>query len=301
MIALELYIAYNLTTDDTTRRKFARSYNRYSTLKASQEFPFLDWSIYLRQLSTYAPSDVQAKMKRNDFEFLIEEPTMLAKLDSYLSSGRYSARTIQKSPMEFDVSARRREPWSIIRPLPEWRALTSYDNQCASFTIGDLPYANARVFLDTMYPMRNDRIVFRQKFADFMESVLISFRSMVDHLSWMSIKSKEGAYSKIDDLTKNIAYPDFITDDKLLTQYYAALDIEPEVNSITFPLGILQQPFYDPNWPSSMNYGAMGVVVGHELTHGFDDQGIQWDGTGVLYEWMDSSSFASFEVGSHFF
>uniref|UniRef100_A0A915A9T1 Uncharacterized protein n=1 Tax=Parascaris univalens TaxID=6257 RepID=A0A915A9T1_PARUN len=366
MIALELYIAYNLTTDDTTRRKFARSYNRYSTLKASQEFPFLDWSIYLRQLSTYAPSDVQAKMKRNDFEFLIEEPTMLAKLDSYLSSGRYSARTIvnylnfrvigtfssylppisgatqQKSPMEFDVSARRREPWSIIRPLPEWRALTSYDNQCASFTIGDLPYANARVFLDTMYPMRNDRIVFRQKFADFMESVLISFRSMVDHLSWMSIKSKEGAYSKIDDLTKNIAYPDFITDDKLLTQYYAALDIEvddsyiimreklfrfnqrtsfqqlsagpakrddflgspgtvnawyqPEVNSITFPLGILQQPFYDPNWPSSMNYGAMGVVVGHELTHGFDDQGIQWDGTGVLYEWMDSSSFASFEA-----
>lgn len=50
-----------------------------------------------------------------------------------------------------------------------------------------------------------------------------------------------------------------------------------------------------------MNYGAMGVVVGHELTHGFDDQGIQWDGTGVLYQWMDNSSLASFEVGSYFF
>uniref|UniRef100_F1KPL9 Neprilysin-1 n=1 Tax=Ascaris suum TaxID=6253 RepID=F1KPL9_ASCSU len=366
MIALELDIAYNLMTDDTTRRKFARSYNRYSTSKASQDFPFLDWPVYLRQLSTYAPSDVQARMRRTDFEFLIAEPTVLAKLGSYLSSGRYSARTIvnylnfrvidtfssylpsipgatqQKSPMEFDVSARRREPRSIIRPLPEWKALTSYDTRCASSTIGALPYANARVLLDTMYPMQNDRIVFRQKFADFMESVLIAFRSMVDHLSWMSIKSKEGAYSKIDDLTKNVAYPDFITDDKLLTQYYAALDIEvddsyitmreklfkfnqrtlleqlsagpakrddfsgspgtvnawyqPAVNSITFPLGILQQPFYDPKWPSSMNYGAMGVVVGHELTHGFDDQGIQWDGTGVLYQWMDNSSLASFEA-----
>lgn len=77
------------------------------------------------------------------------------------------------------------------------------------------------------------QIVFRQKFADFMESVLIAFRSMVDHLSWMSIKSKEGAYSKIDDLTKNVAYPDFITDDKLLTQYYAALDIEVDDSYIT--------------------------------------------------------------------
>ncbi|VDM43568.1 unnamed protein product [Toxocara canis] len=365
ILALELDIAWNLTTDDTTRRKFARSYNRYSTSEASEEFPFLDWPEYLRQLSTYAPRDVRRKMMSTDFNFLIMEPAILAKLGSYLSSGKFTARTIinylnfrvvntyssylpavrgvteQQSPLDFDVRARRREPRSIIRPMFDWNLLTSYDTRCASRTVGSLQYANARVFIDAVFPMQNDRVTFRQQFADFMESVLVAFRNMVDQLTWMSTTSKRGAYSKIDDLTKNIAYPDFITDDQLLTEYYSALDItaddsyitmqeklfkfhqrtalaklsagaaerddfsgapgtvnawyQPEMNSITFPAGILQQPFYDPNWPSSLNYGAMGVVVGHELSHGFDDQGVQWDGTGVLYSWMDNSSYTSFE------
>ncbi|VDK17652.1 unnamed protein product, partial [Anisakis simplex] len=365
MIALELDIAWNLSTDDATRRNYARSYNLYSTEKASQMYPFIDWPLYLNQIAINAPADVQMKMSKPDFEFLIMEPRMLTKLGEYLSTGKFKPRTIvnylnyrivdtfqsymphmsqaeqYKSILEFDVSAKKRRPRSIVMPRPDLKLLTRNDLRCASRSISAMQYANARMYIDAIFPSPNKREQFRQKFAAFMESVLIGFRSMIDQLSWMSFKSKRGAYNKIDDLTKNIAFPDFINNDSLLTKYYAELDIQagesyttmqeklykfnvytsyakltagqtkrndfngepgtvnawyqPEMNSITFPAGILQQPFYDPNWPASLNYGSMGVVVGHELTHGFDDEGVQWDGTGVLYQWMDEKSYTSFE------
>ncbi|ETN85800.1 peptidase family M13 [Necator americanus] len=164
---------------------------------------------------------------------------------------------------------------------------------------------------------------------------------MLDQLDWMTSATKTGAYSKIDNLVKNIAYPDWITDNAQLTNYHKELELQvnrddyftmvrnvelfnihmswdalvagpanrldfngppgttnawyqPELNSITFPAAILHQPFYDPTWPTAVNFGGMGVVAGHELTHGFDDQGVQWDGTGILSGWMDDTSKVGF-------
>ncbi|MFH4973538.1 hypothetical protein AB6A40_000247 [Gnathostoma spinigerum] len=69
----------------------------------------------------------------------------------------------------------------------------------------------------------------------------------------------------------------------------------PKLNSITLPAGILRQPFFDENWPASMNYGGIGVVAGHELTRGFGDRGVQWDGQGRLCDWMEEKSKEGFK------
>ncbi|VDK84232.1 unnamed protein product, partial [Cylicostephanus goldi] len=69
---------------------------------------------------------------------------------------------------------------------------------------------------------------------------------------------------------------------------------QPQLNSITLPAAILHSPFYNPSWPAAVNFGGLGVIVGHELTHGFDDEGVQWDGTGLLAGWMDDSSITGF-------
>jgi len=68
----------------------------------------------------------------------------------------------------------------------------------------------------------------------------------------------------------------------------------PTENDINFPAGILQPPFFRKDYPAAMNYGGIGAVVGHELTHGFDDQGRKFDGDGVLRDWWEPSSAEQF-------
>lgn len=84
---------------------------------------------------------------------------------------------------------------------------------------------------------------------------------------------------------------------RTLTNTWAefANPFQPELNSITFPAGILQRPFYDENWPASLNYGALGSVAGHELTHAFDDEGMQWNDAGRLQKWMTNASDVGFK------
>ncbi|GFS15941.1 endothelin-converting enzyme 1 [Elysia marginata] len=72
----------------------------------------------------------------------------------------------------------------------------------------------------------------------------------------------------------------------------------PSKNTIVFPAGILQAPFYDQNFPKSLNYGAMGVVMGHELTHGFDDQGREYDKYGNMKSWWGADAVKKFKQKS---
>ena len=150
---------------------------------------------------------------------------------------------------------------------------------------------------------------------------------------WMSAATKDQAFTKLNEVTNKIGYPDKWKDyssvkivrgdylgntvrarefeiqrnlDKLgkpvdksewtmtpptVNAYYS-----PPMNNINFPAGILQPPFYNPKVDDAVNYGAIGVVIGHELTHGFDDQGRRFDGEGNLRDWWSQTDAKAFET-----
>ena len=155
------------------------------------------------------------------------------------------------------------------------------------------------------------------------------------HLDWMTEETKQRAFDKLDTFRPKIGYPEKFRDysalevspDDLLGNVAAAAAFEtdrqlakigspvdrdewfmlpqtvnayynPGTNEICFPAGILQKPFFSPDADAAENYGGIGAVIGHEIGHGFDDQGAQYDGAGNLNDWWTADDKAAFEVKS---
>src|SRR5262249_22047581 len=151
---------------------------------------------------------------------------------------------------------------------------------------------------------------------------LTAFEQGIDGLDWMSPETKQQAQAKLAKFTPKIGYPDTWRDYSTLTiekgdvvgnntraaQFEFQRNINklgkpidrgewgmtpqtldayynPELNEIVFPAAILQPPYFDPSADDAVNYGSIGAVIGHEISHGFDDQGAQYDGDGNLRDW----------------
>jgi predicted metalloendopeptidase len=154
----------------------------------------------------------------------------------------------------------------------------------------------------------------------------------IQALDWMSADTKRAAIAKLNAITNNVGYPktwrdyskvkiardDFLGNVERVAEFRYRDNIgkigtptdktewsmstptvnafySPQNNSINFPAGILQSPFFDPQRDMSINYGAVGAVIGHEMTHGFDDQGRKFDGDGNLRDWWTATDGAEFE------
>jgi len=203
---------------------------------------------------------------------------------------------------------------------PRWK-------RAVALVEGAMGEATGKIYVERHYPpevkVRMDVLV-----ANLIEA----YRQSITDLEWMGEATRLRALEKLDAFTPKIGYPvrwrDYTTlridSTDVLANVRAASEFEfnrnlskigqpvdrdewfmtpqtvnayynPGFNEVVFPASILQPPFFDPERDEAANYGAIGAVIGHEIGHGFDDQGSKFDGTGKLADWWEPSDRAAFE------
>ena len=204
----------------------------------------------------------------------------------------------------------------------------SRDKRGISFAEGMLGEAIGRQYVAEYFPPE-----YRAQMEALVANLRIALGNRIPHYSWMSEATKAAALEKLAKFTVKIGYPDRWRDYSALEvrgddlfgnteragifQWQFQLNrlndpvdkdewgMTPQTvnayynstnNEIVFPAAILQPPFFDPNGDAAVNYGAIGGVIGHEIGHGFDDQGSKSDGDGVLRNWWTPEDKANFET-----
>jgi putative endopeptidase len=204
---------------------------------------------------------------------------------------------------------------------PRWR-------RCVQATDRQLGEALGRYYVERAFPPAA-----KAKAQEMVRNLIAALRDDLKTLDWMSPETRQKAIEKLDAITPKIGYPDkwrdysnfhvtrasFIGNGLRGEEFQNAYEMDkigkpvdrnewgmtpPTVNAyyratmneIVFPAGILQLPFYDTNRDDAMNYGGVGAVIGHEMTHGFDDSGAKFDAQGNLKNWWTPEDFKNFTV-----
>jgi putative endopeptidase len=254
--------------------------------KMLAEVPVADWKTYLRwNLITAAAPSLSSKFETENFNFF--------------------AKTLQG----------RKEQ------LPRWR-------RCVSATDGSLGEALGQVYVSRTFTPES-----KARMKAMVNNLIVAFRERLQKVDWMSDATRQQAIAKLDAFGQKIGYPDkwidysalSVSRDSYLANVMRSSEFDqmrdfakinkpvdrklwgmtpptvnagynPLNNDISFPAGILQAPFFNPNADDAINYGAIGAVIGHEITHGYDDQGAEFDALGNLKNWWTEADKKNFDA-----
>jgi putative endopeptidase len=299
------------------------NYNKMSIAELQELVPEVDWNVYFAGLNI-APDSLSVGQIRHLQEAgkmlteeSLEDMKTLFTWQVIDGSSDFLTEEIFMQNFEFygRILSGRQEP------TPLWKRAVAMVN-------GTLGEAVGVMYVEKYFPEEN-----KERMLDLVKNLQIALGERIQALEWMSDETKEKAMEKLNTFTVKIGYPDKWRDytaleiDPALT-YYANIQraakfeqdyslsflgkpvdkdkwfmtpqtvnayYNPATNEICFPAGILQYPFFDMNADDAFNYGAIGVVIGHEMTHGFDDQGSQFDKDGNLINWWTEEDRARFE------
>ena len=305
-------------------RDISKNYHKMSYNQLVTDFPGIDWgNVFLASgFPTFDWVDVGQPEPIHEVEKILAEAS-LDDLKTYAEIKIISGATNVMSD-EFRAEAFRLSSVlsGVKQDRPRWK-------RAVSSVSGVLGEAIGKLYVEKYFPESS-----KKRMLELVHNLQKALAQRIDEATWMSAETKAKAKDKLANFIIKIGYPDkwkdygglqvcdslslyenmgnisefFLLDqlkrkvnkpvDKtewLMTPQTINAYYMPTTNEICFPAAILQPPFFDPNADDAMNYGAIGGVIGHEMSHGFDDQGSQFDKTGNQNNWWTEADKKNFE------
>lgn len=309
----------------TEQRDVEKNYHKMSYRQLLTDFPGIDWStlFLLNGIPAVEYVTVNQPEPIHEVEKILAECTV-EELKAYLYyktvddaasslSDRFRAEAFNFYNHTMSGAEQDRPRWK--------RAISSVE--------GALGMAVGKMYVEKYFPESS-----KKRMEELVKNLQQALRQRIAQQTWMTEETKRQAYEKLDAFYVKIGYPDqwidysalnidetlscyenLVRATQFMSHYYIDKRVNkrtdrtewlmkpqtvnayynPTTNEICFPAGILQPPFFNAEADDACNYGAIGVVIGHEMTHGFDDQGSQFDKDGNLKDWWTETDKANFK------
>ncbi len=311
--------------DSVRERDYSQLYNPRTTAQLLSELPGLHLDTYFAERGI-PDQEKLILCEPSFFESLsaLFEKTDLQVLKDYVAGQlvQDACGALSDDFYEASFAFFSRQMSGIQEQKPRWKRAMQVPN-------GILGQAVGKMYVERYFPESS-----KQKMVTLVENLRTALSQHIDALDWMSDETKVKAHEKLDHFTVKIGYPDQWKDYSTLEvdpakTYYANLRAanrwyvadnmsklgqptdktewgmtpqtvnayyNPSTNEICFPAAILQPPFFNPDADDAVNYGGIGVVIGHEMSHGFDDQGRLFDAYGNMNSWWTKADDEKFRA-----
>ncbi len=321
-IAIETELAKNQMTR-TEQRNIAAQYNPMTVASLVEKYPNIDLKHYFELQKLDVDTVIVGQPNYYGVVAKILKTADEQALRDYMTASYVSSAAAYLSDEFINANFALNQAISgVEEQQPRWKRALAVPNGILGEALGEL-------YVEKYFPASS-----KEKMLNLVGNLQTALGQHIDNLTWMSDTTKAKAKEKLAAFTVKIGYPDSWRDYSALavdpalpywnniqkaiqfnidynnSDYGKPVDrarwhmspqtvnayYNPTTNEICFPAGILQAPFFDPAADDAVNYGAIGVVIGHEMTHGFDDQGRQFDKDGNFNDWWAQSDADAFNA-----
>ncbi len=284
--------------------------------------PNFVWDVYFDKINVSVANLIVGQPKFFNSVSMVLQNTSIDDIKSYLKWNIIDDRaaTLSHAFVQADFDFYQATLSGAKEMKPRWKRVLGAMNGTMGELIGQL-------YVKKYFPAES-----KMKVNKMVVNLIEAYKERISSRTWMAPETKTAALAKLEKVTRKLAYPDKWRDYSNLnvatesycdnvtrsSQFFFNYNINklgkpvdksewgmspqtinayynPGFNEIVFPAAIMQPPFFDPHADDAVNYGGMGAVIGHELTHGFDDQGNQYDADGNLKNWWTEEDKARFK------